>query len=127
MNGSDNEGTDNAYLKGMAGEGIAVGYLRSRGFRILARNYRYRRAEIDVLAVCGNTLAVVEVKTRSRSACDSLSDSITRAKMGRLVMAADHFVRCRQLDVTVRFDVIQIRWEPGRYQVEHLENAFYPF
>ena len=118
---------DSAYEKGMAGETKAVTFLRSRGYRILARNYRHRRAEIDILALRGNCLAVVEVKTRSDGWYESLSDSISRAKIRRLVMAADHFVRYRRLRVSVRFDVIQVYGRSGDYRIVHIENAFSHF
>lgn len=106
---------------------MAAAYLRSRGYRILARNYRYRRAEIDILALRGSCLAVVEVKTRSEGWYEALSDSIPRAKIRRLVMAADHFVRGRGLQVSVRFDIIQVCGRSGDYRLVHIEDAFCHF
>jgi putative endonuclease len=116
-----------SYERGMAGEEEAVRYLLSEGYRILRRNYRYRKAEIDVLALQGNCLAVVEVKTRKGPFYESLADSVPRAKVRRLVMAADHFVRNSGLDVEVRFDIIQITGSPGRFCLVHIPDAFYFF
>lgn len=116
-----------SYKKGMDGEANAVAYLESAGYIILRQNYRYRRAEIDILALQGSCLAVVEVKTRARSFYASLSDSIPRAKIRRLVMAADHFIQEHGLDVEVRFDIIQIKGKPGDVQLKHLKDAFYYF
>ena len=111
----------------MAGEAIAVAYLLSRDYEILVRNYRYRRAEIDILALQGDCLAVVEVKVRSGRPVETSSERVPRSKIKRLVMAADHFVRERRLEVEVRFDIILLHREGGRYRLEHLQNAFFHF
>ena len=115
------------YKQGMDGEEAAVAYLCSRGYQIYSRNYRFRKAEIDILAFKEGILAVVEVKTRTRGFYEPLSHTVSRLKIGRLVRAANHFVRERGLEVEVRFDVIQLRGQSGNYSLEHLENAFYFF
>ncbi|MBC2838510.1 YraN family protein [Robiginitalea sp. SC105] len=112
---------------GLEGEEYAVAYLRKSGFRIRCRNYRYRRAEIDIIAVEGSTLVVIEVKTRTGAFYEALSDSISRAKIRRLTRAADHYVRSIGSDLEVRFDVIQIVRHNGRYRLTHLRDAFYFF
>ncbi|MEJ2162303.1 MAG: YraN family protein [Robiginitalea sp.] len=111
----------------MAGEAVAVSYLRSKGYRILERNYRYRKAEIDILALQQDCLAVVEVKTRTEDFYEALSASISKPKIKRLVIAADHFVRERKLEVAVRFDIIQLKKKSAGYQLTHIKNAFYHF
>jgi len=115
------------YRQGMDGEEAAVAYLRSRGYQIRARNYRFRRAEIDILALRDGVLAVIEVKTRSNGFYEPLSHTVSRPKIQRLVKAADHFVREKGLDVDVRFDIIQLLGDRGDYQLQHLEDAFYYF
>lgn len=115
------------YQRGMAGEAVAVSYLRSKGYRILERNYRYRKAEIDILALQQDCLAVVEVKTRTEDFYEALSASISKPKIKRLVIAADHFVRERKLEVAVRFDIIQLKKKSAGYQLTHIKNAFYHF
>ncbi|EAR16255.1 hypothetical protein RB2501_05135 [Robiginitalea biformata HTCC2501] len=112
---------------GREGEDYAVRYLLASGYRILCRNYRYRRAEIDVLAFREGVLVVIEVKTRTRAFYEALSRSIPRSKIARLVRAADHYVRSNGLRAEVRFDIIQvIRLREG-YRLVHLEDAFYFF
>ena len=93
----------------------------------MGRNSRFRRAEINILALKDGILAVVEVKTRSNGFYESLSHTVSRAKIRRLVKAADHFVRERRLGAEVRFDIIQLCGTSGRYQLQHLKNAFYYF
>ena len=117
----------NHYERGMNGEARAVAYLKREGYEILYRNYRFQRAEIDILALHGDSLVVVEVKTRSAHFYEALSDTVSRAKIARLVRAADHFVRERGLDVEVRFDIIQLTGTPGKYTLTHWEDAFYYF
>lgn len=123
----ENEGRAAHYVQGMAGEEAAVAYLRTQGYEIRGRNYRFRRAEIDILALKNGILAVVEVKTRSKGFYEALSHTVSRSKIRRLVKAADHFVREKGLDVEVRFDIIQLCGNSGSYQLEHLENAFFYF
>ncbi|MFM1878146.1 MAG: hypothetical protein RLZZ241_1012 [Bacteroidota bacterium] len=112
---------------GYLGEDAAVAFLKLKGYQILERNYRYRRAEIDILASLGGILAVVEVKTRTGGFYEALTDSISRPKISRLVLASHHFVRERRLNLEVRFDIIQIIRESDGLQIIHLEDAFYFF
>ena len=112
---------------GREGEEYAVRYLVASGYRIVRRNYRYRRAEIDVLATRGGVLVVIEVKTRTRAFYEALSRSVPRSKISRLVRAADHYVRSNGLRAEVRFDIIQVIRTPAGYELVHLEDAFYFF
>ncbi|MEJ2584995.1 MAG: YraN family protein [Robiginitalea sp.] len=117
----------NHYRRGMEGEEQAVAYLRREGYEILCRNYRYQRAEVDIFARHGEVLLVVEVKTRTDSFYEALSDTVSKTKIARLVRAADHFVRERGLEVDVRFDIIQLTGTPGQYTLVHWKDAFYYF
>lgn len=115
------------YLLGKLGEESAACYLQQLGYEIIARNYRYMRAEIDLIAKRGNTLAIVEVKTRTGTSLDGIPEAVNRRKRERLVLAADHFVISNQLTVETRFDIIWITRDKGALRLEHIENAFYPF
>ena len=117
----------NHYERGMEGEAQAVAFLKEHGYAILCRNYRYQRAEVDILAKRGDLLVVVEVKTRTDRFYEALSDTVSKTKIARLVRAADHFVREQGLEVEVRFDIIQLTGTPGRYTLVHWEDAFYHF
>ena len=117
----------NHFERGMDGEAQAVAYLRQQGYEILCRNFRYQKAEIDILASRGGLLVVVEVKTRTNQFYESLSDTVPKTKIARLVRAADYFVRQQGLDLEVRFDIIQLTGTPGKYTLIHWEDAFYHF
>ena len=106
---------------------MAEELLKGKGFSILRRNYRYLKAEIDILARKGDLLAVVEVKSRSSEIIETAASTVSRKKVGLLVMAADHYVVENALDVEVRFDIITVVKKAGSYEMEHLENAFYHF
>lgn len=112
---------------GKEGEQIAVDFLLKKGYSIVYRNYRYLKAEVDILAQKKNILAVVEVRSRSSDFIENIADTITPKKIKLLVMAADHYVTEANLDVEVRFDIITILKNKRRFELEHLENAFYHF
>ncbi len=96
------------------------------GYKILARNYRYLKAEIDIIALKENILVVVEVKARSASIFGNPEDAVSSKKIKLLVLAADHFIQTIELNYEVRFDVITYVVEQ-QWTRNHTENAFYSF
>ncbi|WP_047418496.1 YraN family protein [Cellulophaga sp. Hel_I_12] len=112
---------------GKVGEQLAVAHLIKNGFQIKYRNYRFLKAEVDIIAQKGATLAIVEVKSRSTHFIDDLNDLIPPKKRKLLVLAADHYVVEQQLDVDVRFDIITIFKKNGSFKIDHIEDAFYHF
>lgn len=112
---------------GKAGEDIAAKYLLKLGYQILCKNYRYLKAEIDLIARKDNSLIIVEVKTRSDSFYEDLSETVSVRKRKLLTMAADHFICEQELDLEVRFDIITLVRKRGGFTVEHVEDAFYHF
>lgn len=115
---------------GEKGEDIAVRYLKSRGYRIVARNYRVRLGEIDIIAEQGADLVFVEVKTRSDNSFGSPFESVTVQKQKQLSrVALEYLSRNGCQDRSARFDVVGIRFESGgsRFEsasIELLQNAF---
>lgn len=118
-------GTHNEF--GKLGEKMAADYLQKNGYDIRYRNYRYLKAEIDILAQKGTVLAVVEVKSRSSDELMEIAETVNKKKIGLLVSAADHYVIENDLDVEVRFDIITILKKGKGFQLEHLEDAFFHF
>ena len=112
---------------GEKGEQLAVDYLLQHKYEIVARNYRYLKAEVDVIARKGNTLSVVEVKTRSTIEFGNPQDFVNPKKIKLLISAIDHFVVENDLDVEVRFDIIAIVKQKNAFQVAHLKDAFLHF
>ncbi len=112
---------------GKLGEELAVKHLITNGYSILERNFRYRKAEIDIIARKEEILAIVEVKSRSRGFYESISDTISKKKRNLLVMAADCYVVDNDLDIEVRFDIITILNDASGFKIEHFPDAFYHF
>ncbi|MBQ9470617.1 MAG: YraN family protein [Bacteroidales bacterium] len=111
---------------GNAGERIAVEHLRAKGYTILHTNWRWGHKELDVVAQQGQTLVVVEVKTRQSDYWQEPHEAVRQRKQRHMVEAADAYVGRLEADLDVRFDIISIVWNHGRYAVEHIEDAFGP-
>lgn len=112
---------------GKKGEQLAVDFLLKNGYAIIERNYRFDKAEVDIIAKIQNTLAIIEVKTRSSTDFGNPQDFVKPKQIQRLVKAVDEYVKINNLDLEVRFDIIAIVKENNNYDLEHLENAFYHF
>ena len=111
---------------GKEGEQIGVKYLIKKGYRILATNWRHRQEEIDIIALDGSDLVIVEVKTRTSSFFETPEMAVTRGKQKFLIHAAAAYIRQHQLDMETRFDILSIIKNTKYHQVTHIENAFYP-
>jgi putative endonuclease len=112
---------------GKKGEQLAVGFLLKNNYEIIERNYRFDKAEVDIIARIKDTLAIIEVKTRSSTEYGNPQDFVKPKQIQRLVRAVDEYVNVNDLDVEVRFDIIAIVKENNNFNIEHLENAFYHF
>lgn len=110
---------------GLLGEDLAVDFLRRRGYKILARNFRTRFAEIDLIARHRGTLVFVEVKSRRSPAYGHPKEAITPAKQRRISMAALAYLKQeRALDRPARFDVVTVQLKDGKPSIEVIANAF---
>jgi len=116
---------------GIEGETIAARYLAAHGYRIVERNYRYNRNEIDIIAFDGETLCFVEVKTRASTGKGRPAESVTLRKQKEITRAATGYLST--LDnpwITCRFDVVAVvaRSLDERaileYEIEHIKAAF---
>ena len=112
---------------GKKGEQLAVDFLIENSYDIVERNYRFDKAEVDIIAKKDDILAIVEVKTRSSIDFGNPQDFVKPKQIKNLVKAVDEYVTENDLDVEVRFDIIAIVKENKDYKIEHLENAFYHF
>jgi putative endonuclease len=113
---------------GQRGEAAAAGYLRRRGYKIIARGDRLRRRdELDIVALNKETVVFVEVKTRSSPDEGHPAEAVDAIKQRRLTRLAVTFLkRHGLLEHPARFDVVAITWPDGkrRPKIEHIQNAF---
>ena len=112
---------------GKKGEELAVSFLEEKGYVIVARNFRYQKAEVDIIARKEGVLAVIEVKTRSSPNFGAPEDFVKRKQINSLVNAIDFFVTDHYLNVDVRFDIIAIVKGESGTEVQHFEDAFIYF
>lgn len=112
---------------GKIGEEAAVEFLLQNGYKILERNWVFQKAEIDIIAQSENTLAIVEVKTRSSLDFGLPQDFVKPKKIQLLVKAVNEYVQQHDLSASIRFDIIAVHKNNDHLQVEHLTDAFYHF
>ncbi len=112
--------------KGRRAEALALGYLRSQGLRLIARNYRCRAGEADLVMRQSGTLVFVEVRSRASSAFVIAKETVDWRKQQRLVRVAGFFLRERPefADRPVRFDVVSVTRPNYRANLEWIRNAF---
>lgn len=111
---------------GPRGERIAARTLKRAGYRIIERNYRSKPGEIDLIALDGDTLVFVEVKTRTSADAADPQDAVNRAKQRQLGRVARYYVQAKSAHHRpCRFDVVTVVLsEEGKPTVEHFINAF---
>ncbi|MFI6319567.1 YraN family protein [Nonomuraea sp. NPDC050556] len=109
---------------GRHGEQLAVDYLRTQGMHIVARNWRCKYGEIDVLAEDGPSLVVVEVKTRSSRSHGSALESVRPAKVARLRMLAAKWLADQPRSFpTIRIDVVALERFGATFSLEHVKGV----
>jgi putative endonuclease len=110
--------------KGKVGEQLAVDFFLREGYSICCRNFRYGRAEIDLIAKKDDLLVFVEVKLRKSTLYGLPEESINEKKIGLIQLAANEFIYDMKWEGPVRFDVICILEMGGRREYVHVKDAF---
>lgn len=106
---------------GKKGENLAEEFLQQKGYAIVARNYRYKRSEIDLIVQKENWLIFVEVKMRSSKAFGFPEESVGAAKRKKILEGAAQYLAETNWQGNVRYDIIAIH----KNEIEHFEDAFY--
>jgi len=112
---------------GKLGEEMAVEFLEKEGYEIIETNWRFQKAEVDIIAKKENILAIIEVKTRSSLDFGLPQEFVKPKKIQLLVKAVNEYVIRNDLEVEVRFDIIAVHLEGKSLVIEHLVDAFYHF
>ena len=113
--------------KGKLGEEIAEKYLKSKGYQILEKNWRFSRYEIDIICREAEITVFVEIKTRMKTGYEVDVELVTKKQQNRIWKAAEAYMIKNDYKKEVRFDVIRIlidaQEEPT---ITHYEDAFFP-
>lgn len=113
---------------GKKAEDLAAEFLIKNGYKILVRNFRYQKAEIDIIAEKGNLIIITEVKARSTDAFMLPQEAVNKRKISLIVSAANHFMEEFNKNQEVRFDIISVLPnEKGKLIIEHIVDAFEAF
>jgi putative endonuclease len=109
---------------GKIGEAAATEYLKNLGYKILARNFRTRWGEIDIIARDGDCLVFAEVKTRADERYGAPEEAVTRTKQQHLVKAGQIYLsQTKQAHALWRIDVLALLKQNDGFLVRHLKNA----
>ncbi|MDD6089028.1 MAG: YraN family protein [Desulfovibrionaceae bacterium] len=110
-------------IRGAEGEELAAAYLSRQGFRILHRNWHFKSLELDIVAMDGDTLVFVEVRTRRAGGKVSGLESLNAAKLRHVRDAARVFLHMYHLwNIPCRCDAVGIALRKGSYEVQHVRN-----
>lgn len=117
--------SDRRKITGLEGENRACSFLEKNGYSVVARNYRIRQGEIDIIVQKENTLVFVEVKTLPQGYPELLLHVLSEKKQKRIIKTAKRFLSIyrKYSNNYIRFDVIVVDM-PGFPPVYHIENAF---
>ena len=109
---------------GARGEEVAAAHLAKAGLRVVARNFRTRRGEVDIVAEDGETLVLVEVRTRRTTSFGLPEESVTARKRQRIVLAAQQYIQEQGLESRPwRVDVVAVPTQRGAPEVRHYRNV----
>lgn len=111
---------------GQKGEELAVEHLKKSGYRILHRNWKSGKPEVDIIAENKDFIVFIEVKTRSDDFMMHPVTAVTKEKQRSIIFCADTYIQRYNITKECRFDVITIIIGADSHQIDHIEDAFYP-
>jgi putative endonuclease len=110
---------------GTDGEDLAAAFLIEQGFKVLERNYRYKKSEIDLIVSRGNWLIFVEVKTRTSTAFGFPEEFVDYNKKLKILEGALEYMYVKDWQGNVRYDIVAVNIWGNRHEIKHIEDAFY--
>lgn len=111
---------------GKIGEEKAYRYLLGKGYKVRARNWQYRKAELDIVAEKNNMLIVVEVKTRSSEYFENPKEAVTLKKQRQIILGANAYIEEFNIEMECQFDIVSVLIIDSKVEIEHIEDAFIP-
>jgi putative endonuclease len=110
---------------GSRGEDTAAKYLVNEGHRIIERNWRAGKDEIDLITISGRFLVIVEVKTRTNTFGNAPETSVDERKQKCLMRAAEAYIHENNIEMELRFDIVSVIISSKETTVFHIPDAFY--
>lgn len=113
---------------GKIAEDLAVDFLVKNQYKILVRNFRYLKAEVDIIAEFENQIVIVEVKARNTDAFLEPQEAVNKKKIKLLISASNYFIEENNIDKEVRFDIISVLPNKQKtLEIHHIIDAFQSF
>lgn len=117
---------ENSRKKGSVAEDLALKELTGKGYSLLERNWQSGHKELDLIMQDGKELVVVEVKSLSSDRYGDPIDRVTSRKEKNIIEAADEYIQLNNIDMPVRFDVVEVVFGEGKPLIHHIPDAFGP-
>jgi len=114
------------HILGKNGEEQARKYFLDNGYTILEKNWRYIKAEIDLIVQNQEFIVFVEVKTRSTSDFGAPESFVTKSQQKLIINAAHNYIEKNDIDLEARFDILSVVKSENEFKLTHLEDAFSP-
>lgn len=111
-------------ILGQEGENFAADYLQNQGYKILHKNYRYKRGEVDIIVENDKFTVFVEVKTRSEVAYGNPEEAVDSQKESLIKSVAEEYMSKNTIKSLLRFDIIALVKKDGNFEIRHFEDAF---
>ena len=111
---------------GLTGEDRATAYLKEAGYKIRNRNWVSGKKELDIIAENREYIVFIEVKTRTEGFLEAPRDAVTKEKQRSMIYAADSYIQRNGISKESRFDIITVIVKGQTFEIEHIEDAFYP-
>jgi putative endonuclease len=111
---------------GQKGEDLAADHLEKAGYKILFRNWKWGKNEIDIIAENKDFVVFVEVKTRNNDFQMHPVTAVNKAKQKSIIWAANGYLQKYYIDKEGRFDIITVIKSADSFKIDHIEGAFYP-
>lgn len=106
------------------GENQATVYLQQHGYRIIERDWKSGRRDIDIIATDGNEVVFVEVKTRRNRLFGDPEEAVDYRKLQNLRLAINHYIKYRRINSEVRFDIITVVGTIGQQpEIDHIKDV----
>jgi len=116
---------DNKHTTGLAGQEAAEKFLQSKGYEVLARNYRLKTGEIDLILKHESYIVFAEIKFRKSLGYGLPCEAVGYTKQQRIIKTALHYLTKHKLtESDIRFDVVEVLEQHGQLYASHIEDAF---